>query len=308
MDFKDYYATLGVAHDATHDQIRRAYRKLARKYHPDVSKLPNTEARFKEAAEAHEALIDPERRAAYDQACLRHERGQAFEAPAGRGPAGEADLGDFFESIFGHAARGAGPRRSRPQRAFVMQGEDQHARIDIGLMDSYRGATLKLALELPAVQADGRIGTQQRQLEVTLPKGVRAGQQLRLAGQGAAGHGGGAAGDLYLEVQFQPHPLYRVDGRDVTMDLRLAPWEAAGGASIPAPTPDGEVHLTVPAGAVAGQKLRLKGRGLPGTPAGDLYAVLGIALPVARSETERAAYAAFAAAFPGFDARAAPSA
>jgi len=298
MDFKDYYATLGVAKDATHDQIRRAYRKLARKYHPDVSKLPATEARFQEVAEAHEALIDPERRAAYDQACLRHERGQPFEA--GRAGPDETDLGDFFESIFGHAARGRG---RGPGRAFAMQGEDQHAGIEVALTDSYRGATLNIAVQLPAVDALGRRGTRQRQLEVAIPRGVRAGQQLRLAGQGAAGQGGGPAGDLYLEVQFRPHPLYRVDGRDVTMDLHLAPWEAANGADVQAHTPEGEVHLTVPANAQPGQRLRLKGRGLPGTPAGDLYALIGITWPAARTEPERAAYAALASAFPGFEAR-----
>jgi curved DNA-binding protein len=295
MNFKDYYATLGVARDATHEQIRRAYRKLARKYHPDVSKLPDTETRFKEAAEAHEALIDPERRAAYDQACLRHERGQPFEP--GRAPQDDADLNDFFASVFGHAARTAGPRRGQG-RSFAVQGEDQHVRVDIALIDSYRGTTLDITLQ--EATAAGAL----RQLEVAIPKGVRPGQRLRLAGQGSPGQGGAAAGDLYLEVQFKPQALYRVDGRDLTMNLNLAPWEAAGGASIQAPTPEGDVQLNVPANALPGRKLRLKGRGLPGTPPGDLYALIGIAWPPALSEAEHAAYVALAAAFPGFDARA----
>lgn len=305
MDFKDYYATLGVAKTATHDQIRRAYRKLARKYHPDVSQLPGTEARFQEAAEAHEALIDPERRAAYDQACLRHERGEAFESHGGPSRRQEAEAGgldDFFESLFGHAARGRAP----PQ-GFARRGEDQHAPVEVELSDSYRGTALHLTMQLPVHDGNGRLRLHERQLEVSIPRGVRAGQRLRLAGQGAEGSGGGPAGDLYLEVQFKPHPLYRAEGRDVVMDLRLAPWEAANGASIEVPTPEGEVHLTVPANAQPGQKLRLKGRGLPGTPPGDLYALIGVVWPAARTEPEHAAYAALAQAFAGHDPRALPA-
>ena len=318
MEFKDYYAALGVERSATHDEIKRAYRKLARKYHPDVSKEPNAEAKFKEVAEAHEALIDPERRAAYDDIAQRQASGQAFEPPpgwdsgfefSGRGGEGMAggrnsgsrDFSDFFESLFGRGGRegmrragGAGPE----------QGGDHHAKVSIALLDSYQGAQRTMSLRMPVVGAQGQVTLQERQLEVTIPKGVREGQHLRLAGQGAAGHGGGAAGDLYLEIQFLPHPLYHLDGRDVTFELPVSPWEAALGATVTAPTPQGPVQLGVPAGSSQGRKLRLKGKGLPGQPPGDLYAVLSIALPAAASEPQQAAYQALAQAFAGYDPRA----
>jgi curved DNA-binding protein len=323
MEFKDYYATLGVERSATQAEIKRAYRKLARKYHPDVSKEANAEARFKEVAEAHEALIDPERRAAYDDIGQRHERGQPFEPPPGwdsgfefsgggaeAAPGGHADFSDFFESLFGRqAGRSGGPggpeRQRRPATGpRQAAGDDHHARVVIDLEDSYRGAPRTVTLRMPAVDASGRMVLQDRQLEVQIPRGVRPGQHLRLAGQGGPGEGGAAAGDLYLEVDFRPQTRFRLDGRDVYVDLPLAPWEAALGAVVTAPTPEGPVSLTVPAASVAGRKLRLKGKGLPGTPPGDLYAVLGVALPPPLSEAAKAAYGALARAFPGYDARA----
>ncbi|MFY7914595.1 MAG: DnaJ C-terminal domain-containing protein [Rubrivivax sp.] len=327
MEFKDYYATLGVERTATQEEVKRAYRKLARKYHPDVSKEPDAETRFKEVAEAHEALIDAERRAAYDDIAQRHASGQAFEPPPGwdsgfeysgrgpgngpgrkarghAGPAGDdADFSAFFESLFGRGGREDRHRRS--SGGGPEQGRDHHAKVAIGLLDAYEGAQRMITLHMPVVDAAGRTTLQERQLELHIPKGVREGQHLRLSGQGAAGHGGAPAGDLYLEVQFLPHPVFRVDGGDLSFDLPVAPWEAALGATVKAPTPGGSVALNVPAGSPQGRRLRLKGKGLPGKVPGDLYAVLTIALPPTTSDSDRQAYGAFAHAFASYDPRSA---
>ncbi len=309
MEFKDYYATLGVEKTASQDEVKRAFRKLARKYHPDVSKEANAEARFKEVAEANEALSNPERRAAYDDISGRHQRGQQFD-PSAAGPGGfeysgrgggfegEPDYSDFFESIFGRAT---GRQRGHP--GMNAQGNDHHARIAIDLEDAFRGARRTISLRMPVQDAQGQVTMQQRQLDVNIPKGVREGQHLRLSGQGAAGMGGGPAGDLYLEIAFNPHPRYRVDGRDIYVDLPVAPWEAALGASIAASTPEGDVQMTIPAGSRQGRKLRLRGRGLPGNPAGDLYVVIGLTLPSAELPGGQEAYDALSKAFPGFDPR-----
>jgi curved DNA-binding protein len=320
MEFKDYYQTLGVARDATADDIKSAYRKLARKFHPDVSKEKDAEARFKEIGEASEVLRDPEKRAAYDAAGSQWARQQAaggaprgagpqdFQPPpgwdagyefSGRGrgddddPFGGADHSDFFEALFGRARAGRGtPRADTP-----MRGQDHHAKVMIDLEDAFRGAQRSISLRMPALDDAGRGVMRERTLEINIPKGIREGQQLRLAGQGGPGLGDGPAGDLFLEIAFNPHPRFRVDGRDVYVDLPLAPWEAALGASISAATPDGDVELTIPAGSAAGRKLRLKGRGIPGSPAGDLYVVLAIALPPGEGAKAKAAYEAFASAF-----------
>ena len=298
MKFKDYYETLGVARNATQDDIKRAYRKLARKYHPDVSKEADAEARFKELGEAYAVLKDTEKRAAYDQMGSQWKTGQEFRPPPGwdagfefSGGDGGADHSDFFEALFGRQGR-AGARAQR--RA---QGEDHHAKVQIDLADAYRGAQRSISLRMPVLDAQGRIAMQERRLDVAIPKGIRAGQHLRLAGQGGPGLGGGAAGDLYLEIAFNPDPQFRVDGRDVYLDLPLSPWEAALGAQVTAPTPEGPVQLTIPSGSAAGRQLRLKGRGIPGAPPGDLYVVLAIALPPADSEAAREAYQAMAKAF-----------
>ena len=309
MQFKDYYAVLGVARDASEDEVKRAFRKLARKHHPDVSQAPDAAGKMQELNEAYEVLRDPQRRAAYDRVGQGRQGGQDFSPPPGwdagfefsGGPDGAADFGahsDFFEALFGAARRGA----QRPRHGAQGRGEDHHARIVIPLEDAFHGATRTLTLRNPEVDATGHVVLRERQLDVRIPKGIRAGQQIRLAGQGMAGAAGQPAGDLYLEVQFEPHRRYRVDGRDIHLTLRVAPWEAALGAQVPLRTPEGVLELTVPAGSQGGRKLRLRGRGIPGNPAGDLYAVLEVVLPPADSGKARAMYAQMAAEL-AFDPR-----
>jgi curved DNA-binding protein len=327
MKYKDYYETLGVDRTATQDDIKNAYRKLARKYHPDVSKLADAEQRFKEINEANEVLKDPEKRAAYDQIGSNWKAGQEFQPPpnwdAGfefrsGGPGGgfggggspfgaDFDPSDFFESLFGRGARGGFAGASQ-RRSVSTQGEDHRAKALIDLEDAYRGAERSIVLRVPKETADGRVVLEERRLDVHIPRGIRPGQQLRLAKQGAPGGNGGPAGDLYLEIAFNPHPLFRVEGADVHVELPVAPWEAALGATVDAPTPEGTVQLTIPKGSAQGRRLRLKGRGLPAAKAsgtaGDLYVVLGIALPPADTAKAREAYEALAEAAPGFDPRA----
>ena len=322
MEFKDYYQTMGVTKDATPDDIKRAHRKLARKYHPDVSKEKNAEAQFKELAEAYEVLRDPERRAAYDQLGANYRAGQEFRPPpewAGRprpdgagfdpGQGGEfsEDHSAFFEELLrsmGGAGAMGGAGRSHGagsgQAGFDMHGQDQHARIQIEVEDSYHGASRTLQLRMPDGQ--GGRGTE-RTLEFAIPKGIRAGQHIRLAAQGTPGIGRGSPGDLYLDVEFLPHRFYRVEKSDVYMDLPVSPWEAALGAEVEAPTPTGRVEVKVPAGSASGRKLRLKGRGLPGKTPGDFYFVLQLALPPAGAEAEKKAYEDMATTFKVFNPR-----
>jgi curved DNA-binding protein len=312
VEFKDYYKVMGVARDATEAQIKQAYRKLARKYHPDVSKEPDAEARFKDVGEAYEVLRSPEKRAAYDQLGSGPRPGQDFRPPpdfgtgfefSGAGPGeGGADYSDFFESLFGRAgaARGRAGRRGFDPG----HGEDHHAKVLLDLEASLEGGSRSLTLRVPEIDAEGRVSARERVLNVRVPKGILAGQTIRLAGQGAPplgegpGDGKGKPGDLYIEVEFQPHPLYRVEGRDLYVDLPVAPWEAALGATVKTPTPGGVVDLKIPPGAQAGTKLRLRGRGIPASPAGDLYAVLEIALPKPTDDKGKAAYRALAEAMP----------
>ena len=311
MKFKDYYQIMGVERDATQDEIKRAYRQLARKYHPDVSKEADAEARFKEVGEAYEVLKDPEKRAAYDQLGANWKAGQDFRPPpdwkegfefSGGDFAGgdTAGFSDFFESLYG---RGSGPGRGS-RASFHAQGEDRHARVLIDLEDAYTGTTRGITLRVPGVDAQGRVATREHTLNVTIPRGIRAGQHIRLAGQGAPGIGQGKPGDLYLEVEFRPHARYRVEERDVYLDLPVAPWEAALGTTAKVASPNGIVELKIPADSAAGRKLRLKGRGIPGNPPGDLYVVLHIALPSAKTEAARAFYRNMAEQFKSFDPRA----
>lgn len=295
MDYKDYYKTLNVDRKATQDEIKRAYRKLARKYHPDVSKEADAELKFKELGEAYEVLKDPEKRVAYDQLGSNWNSQQGFKPPpdwgsgfefhgAPRGGGSQQGFSDFFESLFGQAGGPGGGR------GFHMQGEDHHAKILVDLEDSYRGATRSISLQMPDVTPDGHVVSRSRTLKVNIPKGIRQGQQIRLSGQGAKGQGSGKAGDLYLEIEFNPHRFYRVEGADVYLELPVAPWEAALGASVKVPTPSGAIDLKIPANSKAGKKLRLKGRGIPAKTPGDLYLVLQIALPPAKDEKSREFY------------------
>lgn len=295
MQFKDYYQILGVEKTAPADEIKKAYRKLARKYHPDVSKEPDAEKRMKEVNEAYAVLSDPEKRAAYDQLGSRWQTGQDFQPPPGWDAGFEfsgdgahggqaADFSDFFASLFGRAGRDSGAGD------FQMRGGDHHARILIDLADAYHGATRMITLRAAKLDASGRVVTEERTLNVQIPKGVKEGQHIRLAGQGSPGMGGGPPGDLYLEVQFSPDPRFRVEGRDVYESVPVAPWEATLGATIEVPTPSGNVQVKVPAGSQAGRKLRLKGRGIPGNPPGDLYLVLEVALPPADTDKARQIY------------------
>lgn len=303
MEFKDYYQVLGVARDAIADDIKKAFRRLARKYHPDVSKEPDAEARMKEVNEAFAVLSDPEKRAAYDQVGRGAHAGQEFRPPpdwdagfefsgSGFSEAEAAGFSDFFSELFG--GRATSRHRHGHGAAFQARGEDHHAKVLLDLEDAYRGGTRSLSLRVPEVDGDGRLSLREHVLEVSVPRGVHEGRLIRLAGQGSPGLGGGPPGDLYLEVKFAPHPRYRAEGRDVYATLPLAPWEAALGAQVEAAVPDGTVEVRVPPGTQAGRKLRLKGRGIPaaagGGQAGDLYLIADIVLPPANDARTRAVY------------------
>lgn len=307
MEFKDYYQALGVARDASDDAIRRAYRKLARQYHPDVSQEANAEACMRDINEAYAVLGDAEKRAAYDDVGQRAganghtpppgwEKGFAFRGgPYSGGPHPGADDGfsDFFSALFGEAAT---RDRAGQRSAYPLRGEDQHATIGIDFEDAWHGTTRDITLSGLYPDAHGRHTMQMRTLSVRIPAGIREGQKIRLAGQGIPGHAGGSPGDLYLDVHLNPHHRYRVEGRDVSLTLPVAPWEAALGARVQAPTPDGPVDVTIPAASRPGSKLRLKGRGMPGNPRGDLYLVLELAMPNADDARTREAWRALAAA------------
>lgn len=317
MEFKDYYATMGVPRTATADEIKRAYRKLARKYHPDVSKEPNAEEKFKEVQEAYEVLKDPKKREAYNQLGSDWKSGQDFRPPpnwqgfegfdmgGGQHEFTGEDLGgfsDFFESIFGARPRHAGAGRAHHRgfdREFSQRGSDQHAKISVPLEDAYNGASRSIQLQMPEVDEHGRVHPKLRTLKVTIPKGVVSGQQLRLAQQGAPGMGQAPAGDLYLEIEIEPHRLFTLQGHDVYLTLPLAPWEAALGAKVQVPTLGGAVDLKIAPNSQAGQKLRLKGRGMPSKAApGDQYVLLQILTPPANTDKQKALYEQMAKEMP----------
>ncbi len=310
MKFKDYYAVLGVPRDASQEDIKRAYRRLARKYHPDVSKAGDAEERFKELQEAYAVLKDAGKRVAYDQLGSNWRAGQEFSPPPGwdfdfefqrAGPAGvdASAFSDFFEALFGHGLHNATTDRA----ALRMRGQDLHVRLPITLEDAYRGTVRPIHLLVPDVDPQGNAVTRNRELQVKIPAGTIQGQHIRLAHQGAPGLGGASPGDLYLLIEFEYHPLFRSDGRDVHLTLPITPWEAALGATVHVPTLGGPVQLKVPPGSQSGQRLRLKGRGLPGASVGDQYVELKIVTPVARDAAARSFYERMARELP-FDPRA----
>ncbi len=300
MEFKDYYETLGVAKDAAEADIKRAYRKLARKYHPDRNKEADAEEKFKAIGEAYEVLKDKEKRAAYDQIQAGGYRGgDQFRPPPGWGDGAQFDFGDlrggdgefsdFFETLFGRAAR---QQRARPRSR---RGQDLRAEIGIDLATAFHGGKTRVSLRDEA----GR----ERTLEVNIPPGIESGKVIRLGGQGHPGMGGGPNGDLLLEVQVRDQPPYHLVGRNIESTVRIAPWEAAQGAKIDIPTLGGVVQMQIPAGSQSGRKLRLKGRGLPGKPPGNQLVTLEIAVPEPTTDEQRAAYDSFKSAFPDFAPR-----
>jgi curved DNA-binding protein len=298
MQFKDYYKILGVERDASKDEIKRAYRRLARKYHPDVSKESDAEVRFKEMKEAYEVLKDPEKRSAYDQFGSNWKAGQDFQPPPnwqreysfGGGAESFGDAGqfsDFFETLFGQSRGGGFSFRTGAGRA---KGEDINAAISIPIEDAFRGGSRTISLEVPEPDANGVMRRRRKSLNVKIPAGITAGKRIRLEKQGGPGVGGSPAGDLYLAIDFEPHPFYRADGRDIHLELPVTPWEAALGRKVKVPTLGGPVDLQIPAGSSSGKTLRLKGRGLPGTPPGNQYVELKVVVPPASDEKIRELY------------------
>ena len=301
MKYKDYYAILGVERTAGEDDIKKAYRKLARKYHPDVSKDPKGEEKFKDVAEAYQTLKDAEKRAAYDR-LGQHQAGQDFEPSrdwgkefntqfnGGQESFEGIDLSDLFASFA--RQRGAGGGGHRSSANFPISGEDFEVAAQINLEDAYLGTRVNLELSVPVHDEHGRVHREARKVEARIPKGATNGQRLRLRGQGGKGRNGGRDGDLYLNITLRPHPVYRVDGHDLYLDLPLAPWEAALGAKVEVPTLAGQVHLKIAPGTSSGQQLRLGKRGLPkpGGGEGDLFAIVKIVTPATLTEREQALF------------------
>ncbi len=314
MKFKDYYEALGVARDASDADIKKAYRKLAHKYHPDVSKDPEGEEKFKDVAEAYATLKDAEKRAAYDQ-LGRHRTGEDFVPPRdwqqhfaqqSNGSGGmhfeDIDLSDLFAAFASHEGGGGGRARTRARA--TRPGQDFEVSAPVTLEQIHAGAEIDIELAVPEAGDDGMPHRVAKTFRVKIPKGAENGQRLRLVGRGGAGSNGGRSGDLYLVLALQPHPIYRVTGKDLYLDLPLAPWEAVLGASVEVPTLAGAVEMNIPAGTSAGRKLRLAKRGLPskGEP-GDLYAIVRIEVPASPSPRERELYGELQEVS-GFDPRA----
>lgn len=283
MEFKDYYKTLEIEPSADAKAIKAAYRKLARKYHPDVSKHENAEDKFQQVSEAYEVLKDPEKRAEYDRLRKYGNAQHEFTPPPGWQPSGSfdgtasaADFSDFFSSIFG-AAGGQGFQSQQP---FNQRGQDIETELAVFLEDLHSGASKTIRYVLPEHDADGRLVERTKTLNVKIPPGVVDGERIRLKGQGGSGVGSGSHGDLYLKVRLVPHPLFDVEGKNLIITLPVAPWEAALGAKVTVPTLAGKIQLAIPANSQTGQRFRVKGKGLPGKQqAGDLYAVLKVVMP-----------------------------
>ncbi len=300
MEYRDYYKILGVDKKATAEDIKKQYRRLARKYHPDVSKEKNAEEKFKEVQEAYEVLKDPSKRTAYDQIGSQPHGKTGFTPPPGwefrqaggggqgaENPFAGAGFSDFFESLFGQQAQHYGRR----QTAFKQRGQDQHSKINLSVEDAFHGTQTLIQLQEPELDpSTGEVKLKTRNLNVKIPAGVTSGQQIRLTGLGSPGTGGGRNGDLYLEIQLLDHPYYTVKNRDVYLNCPVTPWEAALGAKITVPTLGGPVELSIPAESQTGKKLRLKARGFPGTPPGDQYVLLTVYTPPPKTESHRQLY------------------
>jgi curved DNA-binding protein len=306
MEYKDYYKILGVKRDASPSDVKRAYQKLARKYHPDLNKAADAEEHFKEVNEAYHALKDPQKRKAYDELGSSWQQGQQFHPPPGwtfhfsRGDSSQADMGrfsDFFESLFG-----SGFDKHSGFHNLKVRGQDLHTSLRINLEESYSGVKKALSVGIPERDEQGRLIQKLHRFNVDIPQGIYAGQLIRLAGQGGAGMGEAPAGDLYIEIIFNPHPLFYNDGRDIYLELPVTPWEVALGCQINVPTLSGPVKLKIPTGSTNGLKLRLKGKGLPGLPPGDQYAVLRLETPPAETDESRELYRKMAELMP-FDPR-----
>ncbi|MDA5499132.1 curved DNA-binding protein [Yersinia aleksiciae] len=296
MEFKDYYAVMGLEPTASLKEIKTAYRKLARKYHPDVSDEPDAESKFKEVAEAYEVLKDAERRAEYDELRLHrddprfnqqqaayHSGGQQWHSSAGGG-----DFSDFFESFF--ANRGASAHHSSHRASHGVRGQDLEMELPLFLEETLAEQTRSISYKIPTVDASGFPGPDTtKTLKVKIPAGVGDGERIRLKGQGAPGFAGGANGDLFLIIRLAPHPQFDVDGQNLQIVVPLAPWEAALGANVEVPTLTGKISLTIPAGSQSGQRLRIKGKGLVSKKqTGDLYAILKVVMPPKPDEKTRA--------------------
>lgn len=284
MDYKDYYKILSVEKTASTDDIKKQYRRLAKKYHPDVSKEPNAEEKFKEVKEAYEVLSDPEKRKSYDQLGANWQQQSQYHQST-QGGFNPSDMGsgfsDFFEAFFGG-------RQGRGQASFKQRGEDKNSQLSITLEQAFHGAEVTLQLQ------EGR---STRDLRVRIPAGVTSGQHIRLAGQGGSGYNGGPSGDLLLEIHILPHKCYALEGKSMTLQQPIMPWEAALGATVEVSTLSGKVNLKIPAGSQSGTKMRLKGRGLPGKTPGDLFVVLMIHAPEAKTEEQKACYEHMAKVF-----------
>jgi curved DNA-binding protein len=297
MEYKDYYKIMGVSRNVTQEDLKKAYRKLAREFHPDVSKAPNAEQRFKEINEAYEVLKDPEKRAAYDRLGNNWRAGEQFRAPPDwdvgfefRGGSNEG-YSDFFDTFFRQSGFSTHHRRSQKR-------EDHHAKIQITLEDSFNGENRSIQLQLPTLNERGQLVNKMRELNVKIPKGIIEGQKIRLIGQGISG------GDLYLEITFASHRFYRVENKDIFLDLPLSPWEAALGSVVKVPTPLGNIDLKIPENTQTGKKLRLKGRGIPSISAGDFYVIIQIVTPQAKDDSSKRFYQKMKAYFETFNPRA----
>lgn len=314
VKFRDYYEVLGVPRTATQEEVQRSYRKLARKYHPDVNKSPDAEDKFKELNEAYEVLKDPDKRQKYDTLGQNWKAGQEFRPPpgwethynfgqgAGGGGhtqfhwGGEAGgFSDFFDMLFGGQGKGAafrGGGRTGQRPVWNQAGEDQEALIRITLEDAFHGSTKPITLQTQTITPEGQVSVQERNYEVKIPAGILPGQKIRLSGQGGEGSGSGPRGDLYLKVEIDPHPLYTLKGRDLHMDVPIAPWEAVLGGEVPVMTMTGQVTIKIPPGTQSGRKMRLKAKGFPNPRGsqGDLYAIITIQVPKQITEKERELY------------------